>query len=243
MSPISIARGASAAPQQAGPIRVMLVDNHQIVLWGLEKLIDGERPRMQVVAKATNGLDAIQLARQTMPDVVVLDLELTGENGSEVIPALVDELRIRVLILTGMRDPKLRETAILLGACGIVDKQEPVETILKAIDKVHRGELWLDRSTTGRIFVELARPKAASAADPDQQKIASLTARERAIVGELLRNSGTDSRRLAEKLGMGEHTLRNHLSRIYDKLGVSNRLELYLFGQKHGLNSTQQSTA
>ena len=176
-----------------------------------------------------------------MPDVVVLDLDLTGKDGSEVITVLVDDLRIRVLVLTGMRDPKLRETAVLLGACGIVDKREPVETILKAIDKVHRGELWLDRSTIGRIFVELARPKTASATDPDKQKIASLTARERAIVDELLRDPGTDNRKLAEALNMGEHTLRNHLSRIYDKLGVANRLELYLFGKKHGLNGAPKA--
>lgn len=216
----------------AEPIRVMLVDDHQSVLWGLEKLVEGEKPAMEVVAKATNGSDAIRLASQTKPDVVVLDLDLGGEKGADLIPELSGKRNARVLVLTGMRDAKAREAAVLLGACGVVDKQEPAETILKAIRKVHHGELWLDRSTTGRIFVELARPKETPPDDPEKEKLATLTAREREIVEELLRDPGRDNRRIAEKLHMGEHTLRNHFSRIYDKLGVANRLELYLFAQK-----------
>lgn len=220
--------------QPGGPIRVMLVDDHRSVLWGLERLIASESPRMEVVGKGTNCASALELAQQTNPDVIVLDLDLAGEKGSEIIPSLVDGRRTRVLILTGMRDVKMRETAILLGACGLVDKEEPAETILKAIEKVYDGELWLDRSTTGRIFVELSKPKSETAS-PETKKIASLTPREREIVETLGAEPGTDNRTLAERLRMGEHTLRNHLSRIYDKLGVTNRLELYVYAQRNGL--------
>jgi two-component system nitrate/nitrite response regulator NarL len=220
---------------QAGSIRVMLVDDHRSVLWGLEKLIDGERPRMQVIAKATNRADALEAARQSNPDVVVLDLDLGGESGCDIIPALIDGRGTRVLVLTGVRDGKLRETSVLRGACGVVHKEEPAETLLKAIEKVHQGELWLDRATTGRVFVELSKPKANAA--PEKRKLASLTAREREIVAQLVLDPGTDNKKLAEKLHIGEHTLRNHLSRIYDKLGVPNRLELYVFAQRQKMGT------
>ena len=222
-------------PQPTTPIRVMLVDDHRSVLWGLEKLIDGEKPRMEVVAKATDRATAIKLAGEVCPHVVVLDLDLAGKNGADIIPELINAAKTRVVVLTGMRDGKARETSIVRGASGLVQKEEPAETLLRAIEKVHQGELWLDRATTGRVFVELSRSKEL---DPDQRRIASLTARERAIVMQLANDPGSDNRRLAEKLHIGEHTLRNHLSRIYDKLGVLNRLELYVFAQRHGLGGT-----
>lgn len=221
----------------AGAIRVMLVDDHRSVLWGLEKLIDGERPRMEVVAKATSCAAALDLADQTHPDVVVLDLDLAGDNGAAIIPALVEGGNTRIVIWTGVRDCKARESAILRGACGIVQKEEPAETLLKAIAKVYTGELWLDRSTTGRIFVELSRPRDARRADPDERKIASLTERERAVVDALAADPGSDNRKLAEQLHMGEHTLRNHLTRIYDKLELANRLELYVYAQRHAIRA------
>jgi two-component system, NarL family, nitrate/nitrite response regulator NarL len=213
------------------PIRVMLVDDHRSVLWGLERLIEGQKAIMEVVGKATNGADALQLAAETTPDVVILDLDLAGQNGADIIPELVREHRLRVLILTGMKDASITQQAVLRGASGVVHKGEPAETILRAITKVHEGELWLDRLTAGKVFIALSRPK--HEPDPEQARIASLTVRERQIVAQLAIDAGCDNKTLAEKLNMGEHTLRNHLSRIYGKLGVSNRLELYVFAQRH----------
>src|SRR6266852_5055264 len=90
--------------QPIKPIRVMLVDDHRSVLWGLEKLIDGDRPRMEVVGKATSCAAAMELAERISPDVVVLDLDLGGENACEIIPVLVNGGGTRVLVWTGMRD-------------------------------------------------------------------------------------------------------------------------------------------
>jgi DNA-binding NarL/FixJ family response regulator len=219
----------------------MLVDDHRSVLWGLEKLIDGEKPKMEVVAKATTCASAIDLVRSAVPDVVVLDLDLAGQDSTEIIPTLVDGRNTRVLVLTGTRDERMHETSILRGACGLVRKEEPAETLLKAIEKVHEGQLWLDRATTGRIFVRLSRPKDDAPLDLEKRKLASLTARERSIVSQLATDPGADNRKLAERLHIGEHTLRNHLSRVYDKLGVLNRLELYVYAQRHGLNGHPSS--
>lgn len=228
--------------QTARSIRVMLVDDHRSVLWGLEKLIDGERPKMEVIAKATSCASAMQAAREASPDVVVLDLDLGGENAAEIIPGLIGSGATRVLVLTGATDQKVSEHSVLRGACGIVHKQEPAETLLKAIEKVHRGELWLDRATTGRVFVELSRPRSGGGETAaETRKLEALTVREREIVERLVAEPGADNKRLAERLRIGEHTLRNHLSRIYDKLGVPNRLELYVYAQRHGLSRPRES--
>jgi DNA-binding NarL/FixJ family response regulator len=115
----------------------------------------------------------------------------------------------------------------------VVHKDDSPELLIKAIKKVHEGELWLDRSTTGRLFVELSRQKSQAAADPAKRKLASLTEREHDVVRSLIKQPGADNKTLASSLHIGEHTLRNHLSRIYDKLGVPNRVELFVFAQRH----------
>ena len=226
-------------PQQGDRrIRVMLVDDHRIVLWGMERLIDGEKPMMEVVATATTCENAIELAQTTTPDVVIVDVDLLRDDKSEVIGTLANRHAARVLILSGVRDGQLHDNAVLRGACGVVRKEAPPATLLDAIRKVHEGQLWLDRATTARLFVELSKQKRDAAKDPEKRKVASLTPREADVVRTLATTPGADNRMLATSLHMGEHTLRNHLSRIYDKLGVPNRLELYVFAQRNGLNGS-----
>lgn len=219
----------------AEPIRILLVDDHRSVLWGLEKLIEGEAPRMAVIGKATSTQDALRLLDELRPDLILLDLDLGGESGVSAIPTLIGKSSAKVLVLTGSRDSSLHDSAMLAGAMGVVEKGESAETILKAIQKVHDGEVWLDRSSTGRIFLELSRGKAAGAVDPAQKKIASLTPRERQIVAEIGGDAAAGSRVIAERLHISEHTLRNHIASIYEKLEVSSRLELFAFAGKHGI--------
>lgn len=218
------------------PIAILLVDDHRSVLWGLEKLIEGESPRMQVIGKATTSLEAMRLLDEARPDIILLDIDLGGESGINAVPALIAKSNAKVLVLTGSRDPSLHDSAILAGAMGVVEKGEPAETILKAIQKVHEGEIWLDRSATGRIFLELSRNKAAGAMNPEQRKIASLTPRERQIVAEIGSDASASSRVIAERLHISEHTLRNHIASIYEKLDVSSRLELFAYAGRHGIS-------
>jgi two-component system, NarL family, nitrate/nitrite response regulator NarL len=188
---------------------------------------------MLVVAKATSRASALALVADERPDVVVLDLDLGGEDGAEIIPRLIEVPPTRVLVLTGMRDAKAQEASVLRGARGVVRKEDPVELLLKAIERVYQGELWLDRGMTGRVFGELGRVNGVPAREPEKPELMVLTAREREIVEQLAAHAGADNKTLAKNLTMGEHTLRNHLSRIYAKLDVSNRFELYLFAQRH----------
>lgn len=217
------------------PIRVMLVDDHRVILWGLAKLIEGEKPRMELVGTATTCTEAIDLAERSAPDVIVLDIDLGGQSGIDAIPAFVTRPETKVLVLTGVRNPSLHDQAVLAGAKGIVHKAEPPETILKAIEKIHQGELWLDRITTGRIFGELSRTGAAPRRDTDKAKRAQLTVRERELISQLAADPNANYRKIAEKLHITEHTVRNHLTSIYGKLGVINRLELFVYAHQHGL--------
>ena len=121
-------------------IKILLLDDHRSVLWGLEKLIEGEHPRMQVIGKATTSAEALLLLDTVQPDIILLDLDLGGENGSTSIQALLAKSKARVLVLTGSRDIAVHDAAVLAGAMGVVEKGESAETILKAIRKVHEGE-------------------------------------------------------------------------------------------------------
>jgi DNA-binding NarL/FixJ family response regulator len=231
--------------QRDDRIRVMLVDAHRMVLCGLQRLIDDEKPGLEVVATASDIARAIELAVAAQPDVVLVAVELATEKDGSLVPSLINGRHTRVLVLSGARDDK-HELAILRGACGVVHKDDTPEQLIKAIRKVHEGQLWLDRSTTGRLFVELSRQKSQAANDPAKRKLASLTEREHDVVRSLVRQPGADNKTLANTLHIGEHTLRNHLSRIYDKLGVPNRLELYVFIQRHvehlkGVRATLES--
>ena len=130
-------------------------------------------------------------------------------------------------------------TGDVVGARGVVAKEAPADTILTAITKTHEGQLWLDHAAVGRIFVEFSRPNSGRALDPEQQKILTLTDRERGIIAATTSNIGATGKAVSELLHISEHTLRNHLTSIYAKLGLANRLELFAYAHKHGLTKLQ----
>jgi two-component system nitrate/nitrite response regulator NarL len=222
--------------QETTPIRVLLVDDHRSVLWGLERLIESVQPAMQVVGTAANCAEALALLDRISPDVILLDVDLGNESGIAAIPQLLSRTTAKVLVLTGVREQAVHDEAVLAGARGVVHKEEPADTILEAIRKVHAGQLWLDRNTTARLFAALTGQAPKRTADPEQAKIDSLTAKEREIVAAIANHAGATARTIADMLHVTENTLRNHLTSIYAKLGVANRLELFAHARKHGLD-------
>ncbi|HJV86411.1 MAG TPA: response regulator transcription factor [Noviherbaspirillum sp.] len=227
-------------PSHTRPIRVFLIDDHASILWGLERLIQSGAPLMQPVGSATACDVALERLDAAAPDVILLDMDLGRESGLDAIPRLLSRSQAKILVLTGLRDKTVHDRAVLAGARGVVEKEAPAEVILRAVAKVHEGELWLDRAATGRIFAELAQQGPAKAPDPEQQKIATLTDREREIVAHIAGNAGGTAKHIALALHISDNTLRNHLTSIYNKLGVANRLELFAYAHRHGLDRFQQ---
>lgn len=223
---------ADVPPPQA-PIRILIVDDHPAILWGLERLIEGEAPRMTVVGKATRTGEALRALESTQPDVVLLDLDLGADNGLEAIPELLGRCPARILVLTGVRDPSAHEAAIRAGATGVVGKEIASSELLQAIERVHRGELSVDRHTTERLLAAMAGKPAAQGRSPEEERAASLTTREREIVMRLMHQPDGALKSVAAEMGISERTLRNHLTSIYEKLDVSGRLELYVFSTRH----------
>ena len=167
--------------------------------------------------------------------MILLDLDLGVSDGADLLPALLKESSARVLICTGVRDAEAHDRAVLRGARGVVHKEEPAEVILKAVEKVHAGELWLDRRATSRVFEKLLDTGRQPPRDPEAERMATLTAREREVVAAVVERGQSTNRKIAEHLNMSEFTLRNHLTTIYDKLGVENRLDLFKYALRHGL--------
>ncbi|MGO4376897.1 response regulator [Pseudoduganella sp. RAF53_2] len=218
-------------------IRILLVDDHKTLLWGLSRLIESDASHMIVVGTARDCPSAIDMAAQVLPDVILLDLDLGGCSSLDVLPELLEKSGgARILILSGTRDRDMLDNAIMRGARGVVSKDEPAETVLKAIEKVQEGELWLDGVALSRVFEAMRNPQASRRQDPDLDKIAQLTAKERRICSLIATGGGAVNKALAQQLFISEHTLRNHLTQIYHKLGVSNRLDLYVFATKHRLD-------
>jgi two-component system nitrate/nitrite response regulator NarL len=217
------------------PITVVLVDDHRTVLRGLEWLINAERPAMSVVGTATTIDEAYRVCADRRPDVVILDLDLGGDDGASAIPDLTANGHTAVLVLTGIRDAERHQAAVIAGAKGVVPKEAEAEIILKAIQKVHAGEIWLDRRSTQKILSMLASQTHPAPPTPLDTLISSLTTREREIIAALSANAGAPAAEVAAMLEISGHTLRNHLTSIYDKLGVSSRLALYEFAHKHHL--------
>lgn len=222
------------SPPATAPIRLMLVDDHKTMLWGLEKLVESAGAGLLLVGTAHNNESALREARRLRPDLIVLDLDLEGHSSIEILPQLLADSGARVLILSGNRDQARLSEAVRLGARGVVGKEAPAEVVLAAIEQVHRGELCLDATLMHALLNRLVAPVQA---DPEAARIATLTPKERKIVAVVAEGNGAPNKELAAKLFIAEPTLRNNLTTIYQKLAVSNRLELYVYATRHGLNT------
>lgn len=223
--------------KDSAAIRVFLINGFRSILWGLERLIESRHPAMRVVGTATSSAEALEKIVDAVPDLILLDVDLGKEEVTATITKLKAQSPAKILILTGSRNGSLPDRAMIAGASGVVRKESPAETILTAIDKVYQGELWLDRATMGRALARIPEERPTQTSDLEQAKIASLTVREREIVALATNNPRASAAALAEMLGITEHTLRNHLTSIYEKLDVSGRLTMSALAYKHGLAS------
>lgn len=230
--PTSSDNGTEFKPQS---IRVVLADDHPIVRDGLRKLLSLEDD-IEVVGEASDGREVVQVVQETNPDVLILDLRMPYMDGLATLQALQQiDRKVRVIVLTASEDKNEFVQAMKLGCSGIVLKQTAPELIVKSIRKVHSGEIWLDSHTTAAVMRQFAAPTDAISGAPSKGRERSpLSQREREIVG--LVAQGYKNREMAEKMFISEQTVKNHLHNIFDKLGVSDRLELALYAIHKGLH-------
>jgi DNA-binding NarL/FixJ family response regulator len=229
--------GTSDSQAAARPIRVLLADDHGVMLWGLRQLIASAAPSMVVAGVATACNELMAHPALTQTDVVLLDLGLRDANALDCLPTLVNEAGLKVVVLTGELNPAKHRDAVLRGARGIVLKSDPTENILRAIERVHAGEVWLDGAMMSTLLggITGAAPKRSSLSEEIARRHHSLTAKEREVVQAMVQHRGAKSLIVAEALHMSEHTLRNHLTVIYSKLGVQGKLNLYAYAIEQGL--------
>ena len=210
----------------------MIVDDHAVIRTGLRMLIEQDQT-MTVVAMAGTPAEALLMAERERPDIIVLDLMLGDDNGLEFLPQLCKASpNSRILVLTGVQATDSHRMAIRRGAMGIVLKQQAAELLLKAIQKVHAGEVWIDRSMMGSVLTDV-RKERHEEPDPEATKITRLTRREREVIA--LVSEGLKNKLIGERLFISETTVTHHLSSIFSKLEVSDRLELIIYAFRHGL--------
>jgi DNA-binding NarL/FixJ family response regulator len=210
-------------------IRILLVDDHRVIRKGLRALLN-EYAEFEVVGEAGSAAEALPLVHSERPDVILLDLDLGGVSGLDLLKELTTAASgSRALVLTGVRDKTLHRQAVQLGAMGIVLKDHAAEILVEAIQKVYSGEMWLDRATIVSILVS---PRSGEPG-PERVKIAMLTDREREIIALLA--EGLRNKQIAERLFISEITVRHHLTSIFNKLGVSDRVELLIYAYRNGI--------
>ena len=221
-------------------IRVVLADDHPIVRDGLRKLLSLEDD-IQIVGEASDGHEVVRVVQETRPDIVVLDLRMPNLDGLGALQALQTvEVKPKVIVLTASEDKNEFVQAMKLGCSGIVLKQTAPELIVKSVRKVFAGEIWLDSHTTAAVMRQFAQPPDVMGSQPGRGRERSpLSQREREIV--TLVAQGYKNREMAEKMFISEQTVKNHLHNIFDKLGVSDRLELALYAIHKGLHLVERT--
>jgi two-component system nitrate/nitrite response regulator NarL len=214
-------------------IRVLIADDHTIFREGLRKLLDAEND-VTIVGEASSGSEAVQLLAKLKPDILLLDLRMPDRDGLSVLEEVNFEASsTRVIVLTATEDDREVVRAMRLGARGVVLKQSASDLLLKSIRKVHAGEIWLDKKMTAEVMRAFSQSAEAGA----RREKPLLSDREKEIVQ--LVAQGFRNREIGEKLFISEQTVKNHLHNIFDKLGVSDRLELALYAIHHRLIDNQ----
>lgn len=209
----------------AQPVRILLADDHPIFRDGLRRLLEAD-PGFRVVGEASDGAEAVAMARKLKPDLLLLDLAMPNHPGLEAVRELgSSETPIRILLLTAAVEKEQIVEALQLGARGVVLKESATQLLLNSIRAVMAGHYWVGRETISNL-VEYLRGLLAPPPTPKQKKF-GLTPREMEIVSAVV--AGYTNKDIAAHYKISEDTVKHHLSNIFDKLGVSTRLELALF--------------
>ena len=205
-------------------IRIAIADDHTIFRDGLRRLLTLETD-FEIVAEAQDGTEVMDILRDKEPDILLLDLKMPGLDGLSLLQRIqTQKIKTKIIVLTASDDEGEYVQAMRYGTSGIVLKQTATELLLKSIRKVYEGEIWLDSKTTAAVMRQFASPSDPGPRERDKPRLSN---REREIVA--LVAQGFKNKEIAERMFISEQTVKNHLHNIFDKLGVSDRLELALY--------------
>jgi two-component system, NarL family, nitrate/nitrite response regulator NarL len=228
--------GSEGREKGKATIRLLIADDHPIVRDGLKKLLLLEDD-FEVIGEAADGREVLEKVRELDPDVLLLDLRMPNLDGLSTLQALQQvNKRTRVIILTASEDKSEFVQAMKLGCSGIVLKQTAPDMIVKSIRKVNSGEIWLDSHTTAAVMRQFSTGLEGSgwAQGGKGSERSPLSTREREIVAFVAQ--GYKNEEIAEKMFISKQTVKNHLHNIFEKVGVSDRLELALYAIHKGLH-------
>ena len=208
---------------------ILLVDDHEVVRIGLKALLE-HNEQFEVIAEAGTANEAVEMVEKHHPDVVLMDIRLPGPSGIDATEEIVKRWPdVRVVILTSYAEDDMLFSAISAGASGYVLKQIGAEGLIAAIEAACRGEALLDPAVTQRVFQEVRR----AVREEESAAFATLSQQEKHVLA--LVSEGKTNREIAEALFLGEGTVRNYVSSILSKLGVSNRAEAAAYAVAHSL--------
>jgi DNA-binding NarL/FixJ family response regulator len=209
--------------------KILLVDDHEVVRLGLKALLE-HHAQFEVVGEAANAKDAIEQVGRLHPDIVLMDIRLPGTSGIEACEEVIRQYPgTRVIMLTSYAEDEMLFSAIRAGASGYILKQIGGEDLIRALESVGRGESMLDPAVTQRVFQEVRR----AVKEEEASAFVNLSQQERHVL--LLVSEGKTNREIAKALFLGEGTVRNYVSSILSKLGVSNRAEAAAYAVEHNL--------
>ena len=223
----------SLPPPPSTPIRILLLNKDTIARAGVNLLL-GCNPRFKVVGQAGEEEQALQLVGQEQPDIILLHESMENSLGSDFLSDLLAVTRKpRIILITTSRDPQYHMEAIKKGAVGIVVAENHPEVLYKAIEKVYAGEVWLDRTLIANFVIQKTHAGIPAIMEPKTARIAMLSQREREII--TLIGEGLKNQQIADQLYLSEVTVRHHLTSIFRKLAISDRLELVIYAYQNNL--------
>ena len=211
-------------------VRILIADDHSVVRAGLKALLE-RQGHFRVVAEAATGEEAVAKAKETRPNVAVLDIRMPGMSGIEACRQIVEAVEgCQVIILTSYAEDELLFAAIQAGAAGYVLKRIGDNDLVQAIERVSRGEGMLDPAMTATVFAEMRK----ASESQNVAAFAELTSQELTVLGFVAQ--GLTNRQIAVKMFLGEGTIRNYVSSVLAKIGVSNRAEAAAYAVKHNIH-------
>ncbi len=220
--------------RRAQNTRILIADDHPIFRDGLKRLLESE-PDFKVVGEACDGVEAVKLVRQLKPEILLLDLAMPRRPGLEALREMNSgptSSSVRVILLTAAAEKDQIVEALQLGARGVVLKDSATQILLKSIRAVMNGEYWVGRESVANL-VQYLRTLVDSSSHESRKKRYGLTPRELEVISAVV--AGYANKEIAEYFKISEDTVKHHLSNIFDKVGVSTRLELALFAVNQSL--------